>query len=289
MEFLLETASLLPCLYVAYLAIEWLEARSGTLERLLGRSRRIGPAVAAVLGIVPQCGFSAAAASLYAGGVVTAGTLAAAFLSTSDEMLPVLVSSRLDVGAIARILVCKTVGAIAAGIFFDVIVRRFAHSVSPEEGLQNGQGAASHSPRALCSHSRCGCLRHHNMFRSALVHTIEVFFFILVVAGAIELVLHLAGDDILDTLWLNRPWVGEMSAGVLGLVPNCAVSAAAAKLFADGAIGFGPLMASSFTGCGVGLVVLFRTNRNLKENLCILSAIYVAGVLLGRLSAVLPI
>lgn len=274
-EFVEETLALLPYLFVTYLAIEWLEARAGgALGKILGRSRRIGPAAGAALGAVPQCGFSAAAASLYAGGVVSAGTLLAVFLSTSDEMLPVLLSSKLPAAAVAKIVAVKAAGAVAAGFAFDALARLFR------------KGERTATPHALCEHSRCGCSEHGGIFRAAAIHTLEIFVFIAAVAGAIELALHFAGDEALAKLWLDKPWAGELAAGALGLVPNCAVSAAAAKLYADGAIGFGPLMASSFTGCGVGLLVLFRTNRSLKENLAILAALYASGVLLGRLAAI---
>lgn len=276
-EFAEETLALLPYLFVTYLAIEWLEAHAGgALGKILGRSRRIGPAAGAALGAVPQCGFSAAAASLYAGGVVSTGTLMAVFLSTSDEMLPVLFSAQLPAWTMAKIVLAKAAGAAAAGFAFDAVLRMFPG----RERLA--------TPGSLCAHSHCGCSEHKSIFKAAAIHTLEIFIFVAVVAGAIEYALHLAGEGALESLWLDRPWAGELAAGALGLVPNCAVSAAAAKLYADGAIGFGPLMASSFTGCGVGLIVLFRTNRNLKENLAILAALYAAGVLLGRLAAAIP-
>ena len=118
----------------------------------------------------------------------------------------------------------------------------------------------------------------------ALIHTVEIFVFIAVISGAIELCMHWFGEDCLKALQLNRPFLGELVAAAVGLVPNCAVSVAGAKLYLSGAMSVGALMASSFTGSGVGLLVLFRTNRNLKENLAILTAVYVIGVVLGWLS-----
>lgn len=275
-EFAKETLSLLPFLFVTYLAIEAVEAKAGgALGRFLGRSRRIGPLAGALAGVFPQCGFSAAAASLYAGGVVSAGTLLAVFLSTSDEMLPVLLSARLPLPSILEIVAFKTAGAAAAGFALDALL------------AAAGRGARQASPSDLCEHSRCHCSTHKGIVIPALVHTLEIFIFIAAVSGAIELALNWFGEESLATLWLDKSFAGELAGSALGLVPNCAVSAAAAKLYADGAISPGPLLASSFTGCGVGLLVLFRTNRNLKENLAVLAAIYTAGVVLGRLGALM--
>ena len=117
-----------------------------------------------------------------------------------------------------------------------------------------------------------------------MIHTAEIFAFIVIVSGAIELAMHFFGEDCLLSLKLNSPVVGELVAGLLGLVPNCAISVAGAELYCQGAMSAGALMASSFTGSGLGLLVLFRTNRDIKENLAVLAAIYTLGTLLGFIS-----
>ena len=275
-EFIQETLLLLPFLFVTYLVLEAIEAKAGSaLERFLERARSVGPAAGALAGAIPQCGVSAAAASFYAGGVITVGALAAVFLSTSDELIPVLVSSRVPVPLMAKIVVIKVICALGVGFLIDGLLAAMRHmrrQVSVHE---------------LCEHSHCGCHEHKGIFVPALIHTAEIFFFIVVISGAIELCMHFFGEDCLNSLRLNRPFVGELAAGALGLVPNCAVSVAAAKLYLSGAMSPGALMASSFTGSGLGLLVLFRTNRNLKENLMILAAVYVVGVVLGYLTGFL--
>ena len=139
----------------------------------------------------------------------------------------------------------------------------------------------------LCEHSHCSCREHAGIVVPALIHTAEIFGFIVLVSGAIELCLHFFGEESLNALRLNAPVTGELIAGALGLIPNCAVSVAGAELYCKGAMSAGALMASSFTGSGLGLIVLFRTNRNLKENLAILATVYVVGVLLGLLTGTL--
>ena len=275
-EFIQETLLLLPILFVTYLALEAIEAKAGSaLERFLERARSVGPAAGALAGAIPQCGVSAAAASFYAGGVITVGTLIAVFLSTSDELIPVLLSERAPVALMMKIVGIKVVCALAVGFLVNGLLSFFRHirrDVSVHE---------------LCEHSHCGCHEHKGVLVPALIHTAEIFLFIVVISGAIELCLHFFGEDCLNTLRLNRPFFGELAAGALGLIPNCAVSVAGAKLYLSGAMSPGALMASSFTGSGLGLLVLFRTNRDLKENLAILAAVYVVGVFLGFLTGFL--
>ena len=275
-EFIQETLLLLPFLFVTYLVLEAIEAKAGSaLESFLERARSVGPAAGALAGAIPQCGVSAAAASFYAGGVITVGALVAVFLSTSDELIPVLLSERVPVSLMVKIVGVKMACALGVGFLVDGLLAAMRHmrrQVSVHE---------------LCEHSHCGCHEHKGILVPALIHTTEIFVFIVIISGTIELCMHFFGEDCLNTLRLNRPFFGELAAGALGLIPNCAVSVAGAKLYLSGAMSPGALMASSFTGSGLGLLVLFRTNRNLKENLFILAAVYVVGVLLGYLTGFL--
>ena len=269
-EFVQETLLLLPFLFATYLVLEAIEAHAGgALEKFLERARSVGPAAGALAGAIPQCGVSAAAASFYAGGVITAGTLLAVFLSTSDELIPVLLSERVPVALLAKIVGIKVACALGVGFLANGILAFVRHS---------RRDVAIHD---LCANSHCGCHEHKGILVPALIHTLEIFVFIVVISGAIELCMHYFGEDSLSTLRLNRPFFGELAAGALGLIPNCAVSVAGAKLYLAGAMSPGALMASSFTGSGLGLLVLFRTNRSLKENLALLVIVYALGVLLG--------
>ena len=275
-DFVKETLSLLPFLFATYLVLEAVEAHAGgALGRILGRARSVGPAVGALAGAVPQCGISASAASLYAGGVVTLGTLLAVFLSTSDELLPVLISERVSFVVLAKIVGLKIVFALAAGFVVDRSLAFFRfrrREVSVSE---------------LCRHSHCCCSHRRGIVVPALIHTAEIFLFIVIVSGAVELAMHFFGEDSLHRLCLDMPFAGELVAAALGLVPNCAVSVAGAKLYLAGVMSPGAMMAASFSGSGLGLLVLFRSNRSVKENLFILALVYVLGVIFGYLSGFL--
>ena len=275
-EFLEETLALLPFLFATYLVLEAVEAHSGSaLERWLERAKSVGPLAGSVAGAIPQCGVSAAAASFYAGGVISVGTLVAVFLSTSDELLPVLISKHVPVSLMVKIVALKIVAGIVVGFSLSAVLA-FARHIRRHVEVHE-----------LCEHSRCGCREHSGILVPALIHTAEIFAFIVVVSGAIELAMHFWGEECLEQLRLNTPFVGELFAGLLGLIPNCAVSVAGAELYCKGAMSAGALMASSFTGSGLGLLVLFRTNRNLRENLSILAFVYMTGVLLGWLTGFL--
>lgn len=281
-----EALLLLPFLFVTYLVLEAVEAHAGgALERFLERSRSIGPLAGGLLGALPQCGVSAMTASFYAGGVVSIGTLMAVFLSTSDELIPVLISSRIPASIIAKIIVMKIIAAVAVGFTIGGIV----YFIRQKNRVVNIEG--------LCRHSHCHCHKRKGIILPALIHTLEIFVFIL----AISLALHYCmeyfgsghcchdhcGHNPFESLKLNTPLIGELLGGLLGLIPNCAASVASARLYAEGAMSSGAMMASSFTSCGVGLLVLFRTNRNIIENISILISVYVCGVFLGWLSGLI--
>ena len=269
-EFIEETLLLLPFLFVTYLVLEAVEAHAGgALERSLERARSVGPLAAALAGAIPQCGVSAAAASFYAGGVVTVGTLLAVFLSTSDELVPVLLSKQMPLAVIGKILLLKVAAAVVVGFAADGVLSFFRRRRREVRVCD------------ICVHSHCGCHAHKGILVPALIHTAEIFVFIVLVSGAIELCLHFFGEGCLRALRLDAPVLGELAAGALGLIPNCAVSVAGAELYCSGLMSPGALMASSFTGSGLGLLVLFRTNRSLGENLAILATVYAVGVALG--------
>lgn len=275
-DILVDNLLLLPFLFPTYLVLEAIEAHAGgALERWLGRARVWGPIAGSLSGAVPQCGFSAAAASLYAGGVITVGTLVAVFLSTSDELIPVLVSKKMPIGLLVKIVGLKILFGLIAGVAVDAFLR--------------ARGSRTPAPHVeeLCAHSRCGCTEHKGIVVPALIHTAEIFFFILIVSGILELALHFAGEDVLKSFVLNKPVLGELLAGLAGMVPNCAVSVAFAQLYAEGGMSAGALMSGSLSGSGLGLLVLFRTHRSLKDNLLILVAVYVFGVVFGHLAGYL--
>lgn len=266
----LDVIKLLPFLFFTYLAMEYLEHRAGEkTEVLMKKAGRLGPVIGGALGVVPQCGFSAAASNLYAGRVITLGTLLAVYLSTSDEMLPILISEHAPMGSIAGILTAKAGIGITAGLLTDLLLKR-------KGGHDHGHGSHIHE---ICEHEHCCCEK--GIFRSALSHTVKIAFFILLITFLLNLLLFFVGEEALARVILNRPVAGPLLASLVGLIPNCAGSVIITQLYLEGIIGIGSTMAGLLTGSGVGLLVLFRVNHHKKENIKILGLLYGIGVLAG--------
>lgn len=267
LDTLLDVVKLLPFLFLTYLAMEYLEHKTGNkAEMIVKKAGRFGPVIGGALGIVPQCGFSAAASNLYAGRVISLGTLMAIYLSTSDEMLPILISEQTSPGVIVKILLAKALIGMTAGMVIDILLRK--------RGLEEHEHIHD-----ICEHEHCHCEK--GIFRSALSHTAQITFFILIITFALNLILYFVGEDALANLILSKPVVGPLLASLVGLIPNCAGSVVITQLYLENVIGIGAAMAGLLTGSGVGLLVLFRVNHNRKENLRILGLLYGIGVLAG--------
>ena len=267
LDTLLDVVKLLPFLFLTYLAMEYLEHKTGDkAETIVKKAGRFGPVIGGALGIVPQCGFSAAASNLYAGRVISLGTLLAIYLSTSDEMLPILISEQASPGVIVKILLAKALIGMTAGMVIDILLRK--------RGLEEHEHIHD-----ICEHEHCHCEK--GIFRSALSHTAQITFFILLITFALNLLLNFVGEDVLANLILSKPVVGPILASLVGLIPNCAGSVVITQLYLENVIGIGAAMAGLLTGSGVGLLVLFRVNHNRKENLRILGLLYGIGVLAG--------
>jgi len=267
-----DTINILPFLFLTYLAIEFLEHRSGGISTsLISRAGRFGPVIGSFLGIVPQCGFSAAASNLYAQRLISGGTVIAVFLSTSDEMLPILISNAVGAGVILKILAVKLLSGLAVGLIFDRVVRRKA-STTPAEAIGH-----------LCEDENCGC-HERGIVLSALIHTLSIGLFIYLITFALDLIIHTIGEDALGNLILNRPVIGPMLSAVVGLIPNCAASVAITELYLASAMSTGAMLSGLLAASGVGILVLFRANRkNLRENLIILGWTLVSSILIGIL------
>lgn len=264
----IDAVKIIPFLFLTYLAMEYLEHRTGEkTKKLIRRAGKFGPVFGGALGAVPQCGFSAAASNLYAGRVITVGTLIAIYLSTSDEMLPILISEKVNAAVILKILLAKAVIGILGGLVVDLFFRHF-HAEAEHEHIHD-----------ICEQENCHC--EDGIIKSAAKHTLQIIFFILVISLAINIVIHFVGEEVLAGFILNRPVLGPVLAGIVGLIPNCAASVVLTQLYLEGVLGVGSMMAGLLVGAGVGLLVLFRVNHNRAENLKITGILYLIGVIAG--------
>lgn len=323
LDAVLDTLYLIPFLLVTYIAMEWLEhGASRKFQEAIEKGGAVGPAIGAVLGVVPQCGFSAAASTFYAARVITLGTLIAVFLSTSDEMLPIFIAEAVPFETIATILGVKILIGIVAGFAIDAVLRitrpareswrihelceragchcadddvpciqNAAAIVAAQEGsagAESYEGGATVADAAH-DHDHDGRVHEHGhakwgtIVRSAVKHTVEVSCFVFLVVLAMNAVFTLFGEDALATVLSANPQIAVVVSGLVGLIPNCAASVAIAQLYVDGVLGSGAMMSGLLCAAGVGLLVLFRTNASAKQNIAILAMLLAVSCASGLL------
>ncbi len=266
---LLDSVKILPFLFLTYLVMELLEHKTGGKSKdQIRRARWSGPIWGGLLGVIPQCGFSTAASSLYAGRVITVGTLLAVYFSTSDEMLPIMISQAVPVPVMIKILGTKAIIAIISGMVVEVVYTRVLKKQEKEMDIH-----------VVCEEEHCKC--EDGIVKSAAKHTIKIFFYLLLISFVLNVIVGIIGEDTLAQFFVGTPVIGELIAASVGLIPNCASSVVITELYLDGIIGAGEMMSGLLVNAGVGLLVLFRLNRNGKQNAGIIATLYGLGVFWG--------
>lgn len=310
-----DTIKLIPFLLLTYIAMEALEhGTAGTAERLIARADKSGPVVGAALGALPQCGFSAMAATLYAGRVISAGTLVAVILSTSDELIPVFMANRVSFGQMAAIVGTKVLIGMVVGLVVDVILRALhragdghphiaelcarAHCHCGDADLRepsdHGHAHAhdyvhTHDHGHAHDHDHAGHGRWWHIVHSALIHTGEVSLFIFGITLVFGLAIELLGQEALAGALGTHPVRAVFLSALIGLIPNCGASVAISQLYIDGTLATGPMLAGLLVSGGMGLLVLFRTNYDQYQNVEIAAFVYAVGVTCGLVASALGI
>ena len=274
MDALIDTLKIFPYLFVTFLVLELLEHKlSKKNEKILMKNRKYGPIVGSLLGALPQCGFSTMAANLFSNRVITIGTLIAVFLSTSDEMLPIMLSEKIEIFSILKIIGIKVMIGIVIGIIVDAIIK-------------NKKEKVHHHIHDMCEHDHCSC-KKDGILLSSIKHTLKIGLFILVANVLINIIIFYVGEDNLSHILLHKNIFTYFLASLIGLIPNCASSVIITELYLSKLITVGHLFAGLLPGSGLGILLLFKSNKNVKENIFILSIIYFTGVVLGILIDIL--
>lgn len=264
-----DSLKILPFLFITYLVMEFLEERSNQkTNRWLKKAGKSGPVLGGILGIIPQCGMSTVASNLYAGRIISVGTLIAIYLSTSDEMLPIMLSQSVEANMIAKVLVTKVIIGIFAGFIVDFVYVKLKK--------EKNQAMKIHD---FCEHEHCHC--EEGIMKSALRHTLQIFFFVFLITIVLNIGIEIVGEEQLGDFILNKPVLGPVLAGIIGLIPNCAASVVITQMFLDGLMSFGTMMAGLLVGAGVGTLVLIRVNEDRRESFIIIGCLYVIGILSG--------
>jgi len=268
---LLDTVKLVPFLFGAFLVIEFIEHKlSKESEKLITKTGNWTPFLGSLLGLVPQCGFSVIATNFYTTRIISLGTLIAIYLSTSDEMLPILISNRVSLNIILTILLTKFIVGLVFGYIIDLFRRK----------KKVGQSSISYD---ICHDEYCGCDKNHSLFKCSLIHTIKTSIFLFLITFVINVIVNYLGTPYLSKIFLKGSFMGPFMTGLMGLIPTCGASILITELYLNGAIDFAALISGLLTGSGVAILVLFRTNKNFKENFKILGMVYGISVFVGIL------
>ncbi len=272
-ETLIDALKLLPFLFITYLVMEYIEHKiSAKTKETIKRSGKLGPLIGSFLGIFPQCGFSVSATNLYSARVISLGTLISIYLTTSDEMLPILISENVSTNIIIKILLIKLVIGIIAGFIIDFIIKFMSKKDDKNNLKQN-------VIEDICKHDHCHC--ENGILVSSVKHTLNILIFIVIITFIINTIIFFIGEDTISNFISNSQILGPIIAGLIGLIPNCASSVILTKLYLANVISIGSMIAGLLVGAGVGLAVLFKTNKHIKENIKIVFLLYLIGVISG--------
>lgn len=263
---LMDSLKIIPFLFIAFLFIELLEHKfSNKTKNVINKSGKFGPIIGSVLGIVPQCGFSVVATNLYITRVISIGTLISIYLSTSDEMLPIMLSRNVNIRIILMFLLTKFICGIIFGFLIDLMItnKKKIHNFNYH----------------MCDEVHCDC--EHSLFKSAIKHTLSTFLFVMIITLALDILLEFTSEEIINKIFMKNNLFGPFIGSLIGLIPNCGASVMLTELYLNNVINFGTCIAGLLTGSGVAILVLFKSNKNIKENISIVSIVYFIGVLIG--------
>lgn len=263
---IIDSLKLIPFLLVAFLIIELLEHKlNNKTKNIITKSKKIGPIIGSLLGVIPQCGFSVMATNLYITRIITLGTLISIYLSTSDEMLIIMISEKVEISLILKILLIKIFFGIVYGLIIDKII--------------NKKKKDKETNYELCDEEHCDC--NHSILLSAIKHTLHITLFIFIITLIINTIFTLLGDNYLSKILLNNSILSPFITSLIGLIPNCAASVILTELYLNSTISLGALIGGLLTSSGSSLLVLIKNNKNQKENLSIILLLYALGVLSG--------
>lgn len=266
LDTIVDSLKLIPFLLVAFLIIELLEHKlNNKTKNILTKSKKIGPIIGSLLGVIPQCGFSVMATNLYITRIITLGTLISIYLSTSDEMLIIMISEKVEISLILKILLIKIFFGIVYGLIIDKII--------------NKKKKDKETNYELCDKEHCDC--NHSILLSAIKHTLHITLFIFIITLIINTIFTLLGDNYLSKILLNNSILSPFITSLIGLIPNCAASVILTELYLNSTISLGALIGGLLTSSGSSLLVLIKNNKNKKENLSIILLLYALGVLSG--------
>lgn len=266
LDTIFDCLKILPFLFIAFLIIEFFEHKlSHKTEITIKKAGKFGPLIGSILGALPQCGFSVLATNLYITRIISLGTLIAIYLSTSDEMLPILIAEKAPLNNILLLVIIKIIIGLICGFFIDLIVRK----EEPKEHFE------------ICKHDHCDC--EHGIILSSIKHTLKTLKFIFIITFVLNATFHYIGENNIKHIFDKTNFFTPFIAGLIGLIPNCGSSIILTELYISDILPLSSALAGLLANSGVALLILFKSNPDIKENIKIISILYLISVITGLL------
>lgn len=283
LESIIETAKILPFLFIVYYLIELFEYKYATKfqnNKLL--KGKASPVFGSAVGCVPQCGFSVISTDLFSKGAISVGALIAVYIATSDEAVPILVSKPELLPWLGALLAIKFVFAIIVG-YLSMLLYKVIFKKGSIENHKHHHHEHEHEEHVVHG----GCCKHDvdsNTFSwwHPMLHCLKISGFILVITFLFSCITHIwIGEQVLASFLTKTKLLQPLVAALIGLIPNCASSVVLAEMFAIGGLSFGAMVTGLCVNAGLGLIVLFKQHKNWKENLFIIAMLIIPSILLG--------
>jgi len=289
---LIDSLKAVPLLLIIYIGIELLEYKFGDkIREKVEKSGKAGPLIGTIAGIFPQCGFSVVATALFTQKLLTIGTLLAVYLSTSDEAIPLILSQPDKAYLVLPLIGIKIIIALIFGYGVDLFFKKEDKKVEKHiELVESGHDNKNHhhetilNETACCGHSTSAASKEFNIreiFWHPIVHTFNIFIFIFLVTLAINFVVFQLGETFLTDFFAKNIFWQPFLTALIGLIPNCASSVAITELFLKNIIGLGPTIAGLSASGGLGLLILYREEKNKKIFIKVILMLYSISVLSG--------
>lgn len=268
LDTLIDSLKILPFLFIAFLIIEYFEHKlNNKTKKIISKSGKYSPILGSLLGLIPQCGFGVVATNLYITRIISLGTLIGIYLSTSDEMLPIMLSKKAPLKVILLILAIKFITGFVFGYLIDFVLRKKTKN--------------EHVSYDICDDENCGCNHSHNLITASIIHTLKTLIYLVIITFIINVIFNYLGDKYLSRLLLKDTLFAPLITSLIGLIPSCGSSIMISELYLSSAISFGSLISGLLTNSGMAILVLFKSNKNIKENITILAILYIIGILVG--------
>ncbi len=264
LDTIIDCIKLLPFLFITFIIIELIEHKLNKhIENIIAKSKKFGPIIGAFLGSIPQCGFSLVATNLYITRIITLGTLISIYLSTSDEMIPIMLSHKTNISIILKIVVIKILIGIIFGIIIDLIFKKNNKKINYD----------------ICESIHCDC--KHSIILSSIKHTIKTLIFIFIATLFINIIFEYLSINLINKIFLKNTYFAPLLSSLVGLIPSCGSSIILTELFINNTISFSALISGLLTNSGIAILILFKNNKNIKENIKIVSILYIIGTIVG--------